>query len=178
MATVRAAQRDLKWWASFTYECSANGVSLWPAPPTRAIYTDASSTLGFGSVLSAPKGARKSFGGWWSLEERVQWQITLKELVAVRRGIAMYQDDLRGHVVRLWEDNQAVVHIISNKNLRSPALMAELCDLLQLLESLNITLLHKYIRSPLNPANEFSRLTNRDAWRLQPSVQRMLLDVV
>jgi hypothetical protein len=103
--------------------------------------------------------------------------ITLKELVTVRRGITMYQDDLRGHVVRLWEDNQAVVHIISNKNLRSPALMAELCDLLQLLESLNITLMPKYISSELNPA-EFSRLTNCDTWRLQPSVQRLLLHKV
>ncbi len=126
---------------------AANGVALWPA-----IYTDASSTLGFGAVLSAPKGACKSFGGWWSLEERVQWHITLKELVAVRRGIAMYQDDLCGHVVRLWEDNQAVVHIIRNKTSRSPVLMAELRALLQLLESLNITLMPKYICSELNPA--------------------------
>jgi len=174
----RAAQRDLQWWTTFTYDCSANGVALWPAPPTRAIYTDASSTLGFGAVLSAPKGARKSFGGWWSLEERVQWHITLKELVAVRRGIDMYRDDLRGHVVRLWEDNQAVVHIIRTKTSRSPALMAELRALLQLIDSLDITLLPKYIRSELNPADEFSRLTNRDAWRLQPSLQRRLLHKV
>jgi hypothetical protein len=56
--------------------------------------------------------------------------------------------------------------------------MAELRALLQLLESLNITLLPKYIRSELNPADEFSRLTNSDAWRLQLSVQRMLLHKV
>ena len=135
---------------------------IWPAPPTRAIYTDASSTLGFGAVLSSPKGARKSFGGWWSLEERVQWHITLKELVAVRRGIVMFQDDLRGRVVRLWEDNQAVVQIIRNKTSRSPALMSELRSLVELLEVLHITLLPRYIQSELNPADEFSRLTNRD----------------
>ena len=45
----------------------------------------------------------------------MQWHITLKELVAVRRCIVMFQDDLRGRVVRLWEDNQAVVQIIRNK---------------------------------------------------------------
>jgi hypothetical protein len=174
----RAAQRDLKWWSAFAYECPANGVALWPTPPTRAIYTDASSTIGFDAVLSAPKGARKSFGGWWSLEERVQWHITLKELVAVRRGIAMFQDDLRGRVVRLWEDNQAVVQIIRNKTSRSPALMSELRSLVALLEALHITLLPRYIRSDLNPADEFSRLTNRNAWHLQPSVQRMLLHKV
>jgi hypothetical protein len=108
----------------------------------------------------------------------VQWHITLKELVAVRRGIAMFQDDLRGRVVRLWEDNQAVVQIIRNKTSRSPALMSELRSLVELLDALHITLLPRYIRSELNPADEFSRLTNRDAWRLQPSVQRMLLHKV
>ncbi len=138
-------------------------MALWPAPPTRAIYTDESSTLGFGAVLSAPKGARKSFGGWWSLEERVQWHIALNELVAVRRCIAMFQDDLRSRVVWLWEDNQAVVQIIHNKTSRSPALMSELRSLVELLEALHITLLPRYIRSELNPADEFSRLTNRDA---------------
>ena len=90
----------------------------------------------------------------------------------------MYRDDLRGHVVRLWEDNQAVVHIIRTKTSRSPALMAELRALLQLIDSLDITLLPRYIRSELNPADEFSRLTNRDAWRLQPSLQRRLLHKV
>ena len=39
----------------------------------------------------------------------------MKELVAVRRGIATFADDLRGRVVTLWEDNQAVVFIIRNK---------------------------------------------------------------
>ncbi len=90
----------------------------------------------------------------------------------------MYRDDLRGHVVRLWEDNQAVVHIIRNKTSRSPALMAELRALLQLIDSLDITLLPKYIRSELNPADEFLRLTNSDAWRLQPPLQRRLLHKV
>jgi hypothetical protein len=75
----------------------------------------------------------------------------------------MYQDDLRGHIVRLWEDNQAVVHIIRNKTSCSlPALTSELHAFLQLLESLHITLLPKYISSELTPADEFLRLTNRD----------------
>ena len=170
----RAATRDLQWWLTFTYDAPANGVDLWPAPPTKAIYTDASSTLGYGAVLQAPFAARKSFGGWWTLPEREQWHITLKELVAVRKGVAAFADDLRGHVVRLWEDNQAVVHIIRNKTSRSPMLMAELRALLQLLETLHIRLEPRYIRSELNPADEFSRLTDRDAWSLKPHVQRML----
>lgn len=171
----RAALRDLSWWTEFAYSAPSNGVPLWPEAPTRAIYTDASSTLGFGAVLSAPAGARKAFGGWWTLPERMQWHITMKELVAVRKGVEMYADDLRGHVVRLWEDNQAVVHIIRNKTSASPVLMAELRLLLALLDSLHIILRPKYIRSELNPADEFSRLTDRDAWCLRPSLQRMLM---
>jgi hypothetical protein len=70
----------------------------------------------------------------------VQWHITLKEIVAVHSDIAVYQDDLRDSMVCLWEDNQAVVHIILNKTSRSPALMGELRGLMEVLESLNITI--------------------------------------
>lgn len=171
----RQALRDLEWWRLFTYEAAANGLPLWPESPSIAIYTDASSTLGYGAVLSAPVAARKAVGGWWTIPERVRWHITMKELVAVRKGIELFANDLRGRVVRLWEDNMAVVHIIRNKTSTSPDLMAELRRLLELLDSLQIILRPKYIRSELNPADEFSRLTDRDAWSLRPSLQRMLL---
>ena len=170
----RAALRDLEWWTSFTYDAPANGMPIWPAAPTRAIFTDASSTLGYGAVLQAPHEARKAFGGFWDLDERQQWHITLKELVAVRKGIVNFAEDLRGHVVRLWEDNQAVVHIIRNRTSRSPQLMGELRLLMEVLDELDIDLLPRYIRSELNPADEFSRLTDRDAWRLRTSTHRML----
>ena len=171
----RAALRDLQWWADFHFDCSANGVPLWPDAPTRAIYTDASSTLGYGAVLSAPQGARKTMGGYWQTDEKLLWHITMKELVAVRRGIATFADDLRGRVVTLWEDNQAVVFIIRNKTSRSPMLMAELRLLLELLDDLGIELRPRYIRSELNPADEFSRLTERDAWELHVPLRRQLL---
>jgi hypothetical protein len=200
----RAALRDLQTWADFRYDSSTNGVPIWPPPPSRAIYTDASGTIGFGTVLEeAPAAVRKPFGhlfmspnlpgnfaadaagggtqggraigGFWTPEERLLYHITLKELIAVRKGIRTYADELRGCVVRLWEDNAAVVHIIENKTSRSPALMAELRELLLLLADLKIDLRPRYIRSHLNPADFFSRLVERDAWSLRPSVQRMVL---
>jgi hypothetical protein len=131
--------------------------------------------LGYGAVLQAPLEARKAFGGFWDLDERAQWYITLNELVAVRKGVVNFADDLRGHVVqRLWEDNQAVVHIIRNRTSRSPQLMTELRSLMAVLDDLDIDLQPRYIRSELNPADEFSRLTDGDAWRLRTSTQRML----
>jgi hypothetical protein len=53
--------------------------------------------------------------------------------------------------------------------------MNELRLLMALLEQLDIRLVPRYIRSELNPADIFSRLTDRDAWTLSPSVQRMLM---
>ena len=169
----RAALRDLQWWSAFTVDSKSNGVMLWPPLITRAIYTNASSTLGYGAVSSAPQTGRKAFGGWWQGSE-LDWHITMKELVAVRKGILAFADDLRGRSVRLWEDNMAVVFIIKNRTSSSPLLMAELRVLLALLEDLDIRLVPRYIKSELNPADEFSRLTDRDAWSLRPHVQRML----
>jgi hypothetical protein len=80
--------------------------------------------------------------------------------------------------VCFYEDNQAVVTIIKNHTSSSPLLMNELRLLMTLLEQLDIRLLHRYIRSELNPADFFSRLTNRDVWTLSPSVQRMLMQRV
>jgi hypothetical protein len=171
----RATLRDLKWWVDFHYSAPANGVPLRLFPPTRAIWTDASSELGYGSILQVPQVARKEFGVWWSLPEKLQWHITMKELVAVRRGILRFANDLRGHTVCLYEDNQAVVAIIKNHTSSSPLLMNELRLLMTLLEQLDIRLLSRYIRNELNPADIFSRLTDRDAWTLSPSVQRMLM---
>ena len=78
-------------------------------------------------------------------------------------------------MVTLWEDNQAVIFIIRNKTSRSPLLMAELRLLLELLDELHIDLRPRYIRSALNPADEFSRLTERDAWELRPRLRKQLL---
>ncbi len=60
----------------------------------------------------------------------------MKELVAVRRDILLFTNDLRGHTVCLYEDNQAVVAIIKNRTSSSPLLMNELSLLMSLLEQL------------------------------------------
>ena len=62
----RAALRDLRWWTAFKYESPSNGAPIWAPTPTRAIYTDASSTIGYGCVLedvrTAPRAALKPTG--------------------------------------------------------------------------------------------------------------------
>jgi len=83
--------------------------------------------------------------------------------VSVRLGFNMYADELQGHTVRLWKDNQAVVFIIRNRTSRSPLFMVELRLLLQVLDDLSVTLVSRYIRSELNPTDQFARITDRDA---------------
>ena len=86
----------------------------------------------------------------------------MKELVAVRLGIMRFANELCGHTVCLYEDNQAVVAIIKNHTSSSPLLMNELRLLMVLLEQLDIRLVSRYIRNEFNPVDFFSRLTDRD----------------
>jgi hypothetical protein len=81
-------------------------------------------------------------------------------------GILRFADELYGHTVCLYEDNQAVVAIIKNHTSSSPLPMNELRLLMTLLEQLDIRLVSRYIRSELNPTDFCSRLTDRDAWTL------------
>ncbi len=55
----------------------------------------------FRARVQVSHASRKAFGEWWSLPEKMQWHITMKELVTVRRGILRFADDLRGHTVCL-----------------------------------------------------------------------------
>jgi hypothetical protein len=96
-------------------------------------------------------------------------------LVTVRRGILPFTNELSGHTVCLYEDNQAVVVIIKNLTSSSPLLMNELRLLMTFLEQLDIRLVPRYILNELNPADFFSRMTDRDTWTLSPSVQRILM---
>jgi hypothetical protein len=105
---------------NFHYSSSDNGVPLWPSSPTRVIWTNASSEFGYGSILKVPHVVWKSFGSWWSLPEKLQLHSTMKELVTVSRGILRFANELLGHTVCLYEDNQTVVDIIKNHTSSSP----------------------------------------------------------
>ena len=112
---------------------ATSGVLMKVVPPCElACYEEVQGT----DLAPFPKIGGKGFGGYWSKTERELLHITHKELRAVIKGIRMNADALRGHVVRLWEDNMAVVHIIRAKTSRSAVLMAELRDLLDLLREL------------------------------------------
>lgn len=97
----------------------------------------------------------------------------MKELVAVTNTLRALLSHVKGHVIRLWEDNQAVIWILTNGCSRSPEIMNELRQLWWLLAKHNIQLVPEYIPSALNPADYWSRVHDRDDWSLAPQWFRL-----
>ena len=96
--------------------------------------------------------------GFWSAAEAAL-HITWRELRAVRLFVEWYVHRLRGRRLLLFEDNQAVVAILTTLTTRSPLLMRELRLLLEVLEFDDISLRAVYIRSAENRvADYYSRL--------------------
>ena len=170
----RASLRDLQWWSTFSTAHPGNGKLIWPPPPTRAMYTDASGRTGFGSVLDVPNEARRTHGSFWTSDE-LQDIICVKELKAVKLGLLEHAPALQGHTVLLYQDNMAVVGCLKNLTSTSPAMMVELREVLSILDQFQIRFEIVYIRSHLNPADAPSRLCSADLWSLSPKMQRQLL---
>jgi hypothetical protein len=159
----RAAKRDLQWFADLPAKW--NGRSIWRSPQTALLHCDASK-LAWGGVLNQRLPAR----GFWSPAERRK-HITFLELRAVRLSIQSFADRIVGRHILLREDNQAVCAILSSYTSRSPELMRELRRLWYLLDTLDVTLLPRYIRSSDNWwADSLSRTLDRGDWRLRRSL--------
>ena len=131
------------------------GRDIWLRPDSAVGYVDAG-PRGWGGVLSRPPYPPAA--GFWTAAEAEQ-HITWRELRAVRLFVEWYVDALRGRRLLLFEDNQAVVAIVTSLTSRSPELMAELRALLEVLDVNDVALRAWYIRSAENVvADHFSRI--------------------
>jgi hypothetical protein len=163
----KEAVRDLSWFAALPTKWSSR--RIWRSPQTALLHCDASK-LAWGAVLNQHLPAR----GFWSPHERRQ-HITFLELRAVRHAVETFGTRITGRHVLLREDNQAVCAILTSLTSRSPQLMRELRRLWYLLDTMDVTLSPKYIRSEDNWwADALSRTLDRGDWRLNPSVFRQL----
>ena len=132
------------------------GRAIWLAPDSAVGHVDAG-PYGWGGQLDYQSSLPPAWG-FWSPEE-ADLHITFRELRAVRLFIEHYVDSLRGRRLLLYEDNQAVVAILTNRTTRSPLLMAELRLIVELLAEADLTLRATYIRSAANTvADYFSRI--------------------
>jgi hypothetical protein len=164
---TRQLRRDLLWWTSVPSH--NNGRSIFKPVETAYLHCD-SSSFGWGAVLNDHHEAR----GFWDPTDSKQ-HITWKELKAVRLAVLSFLPHLRGRRVLLHEDNQSVIGVLTNLTSRSPALMNELRKLWFLLDSNDVQLRTRYIRSAANIwADGLSRETDNSDWQLNPRVFRLL----
>ena len=165
-ATVRLsseARTDLNWFVALAARYAQR--PIWRSAATVTLFCDASK-LAWGAALEGALPAR----GFWRAHQRRE-HITLLETRAVRYAVEAFLDWLRGKHVRLREDNQAVVAMVTHWTSRSPALMAQLRKLWLLLDRNNITLDPAYIRSEENvAADSLSRQADSGDYRLDPVI--------
>ena len=173
----QGAVDNLLFWRNFSGKSPENLQELWPDQPSTALYTDASGTTGWGSVLEPPHEATRSSAGWWASQEVLE-MIALKELKAVRHGLHQNLDAIRGRTVKLYQDNMAVVGALRKMSSRCPALMTEIKELVPWLLEHKIRLEVVYIRSEANLADAPSRQRGLDMWSLHLPTQQELLRLV
>lgn len=161
----KQAWQDLDWFAQLEHKFSKR--NIWRSPYTSVLYCDASE-LAWGGLLNG-KPAR----GFWRPHQK-RHHITILEAKAFRFVYETFRQELKGHTIRLWEDNQAVVAILKSWTSKSPELMKELRKLRALFDEDNSSVDPHYIRSEHNPADLFTRLEDRGDWRLSPAVFRQL----
>jgi hypothetical protein len=83
--------------------------------------------------------------------------IALKDLKTRRHGLHQNVEALRGHTVKLYQDNQAVCGALRKMSSKCPALMAEIKELVPWLHKNKIRLDVVYIRSEANLADAHHR---------------------
>eukprot|EP00873_Tetraselmis_striata_P005720 jgi/Tetstr1/425984/TSEL_016333.t1 len=157
---TRQLERDLQWWVGVPTQ--HNGRPINRPVETGYLHVD-SSSYGWGAVLNEHHEAR-----FWYDDDR-NAHITLKELKAVRLAIESFLPMLQNRHIRLHEDNQAIVGVLTNLTSRSPRLMAELRKTWYLMDTHGITLSVRYIRSAANIwADRLSREVDCDDWQFNP----------
>eukprot|EP00873_Tetraselmis_striata_P040431 jgi/Tetstr1/460695/TSEL_000551.t1 len=119
-----------------------------------------SSGYGWGAVLNETTETR----GFWYEGDR-ELHTTYKELTVVRYSVLTFLSELRGRHVLLHEDNMGVVHVLANLTSRSPLLMTELRKLWFILDSNDISIRARYIKTTANiKADRLSREIAYDDW--------------
>ncbi|KAK3241861.1 hypothetical protein CYMTET_48407 [Cymbomonas tetramitiformis] len=158
---TRQAFGDLEWWKRLRDACKWNGRKIWRCPTRAKLHTDAS-LMAWGGVLNLKQEAR----GVWEDDLR-HLHITHLELEAVFKTVQAFLRELRGKVVRLYYNNQAVVAMLAHFTIRNPDLMRRMRRLWTLLDLNDIELQARYIRSEANEwADRLSRDTDVDDWKL------------
>jgi hypothetical protein len=163
VALDRRVLRDLQWYVDLPARWRER--AIWRSASTALLHTDASKK-GWGAVLNQRRQAR----GFWRGHQQSE-HINVQELRAVRYAVDSFLPQLRGRSVLLREDNQVVCALIERWTTRSGALMVQLEKLWWTLDSNDIEMRVRYIRSEDNAqADALSRVDPEDEWTVDRQV--------
>jgi hypothetical protein len=137
-------RRDLEWWR--TVPTQNTGRSIYKPIETAYLHAD-SSNYGWGAVLNDDPNFQAR--GFWNTSDRLQ-HITWKELRGVRHAIESFLPQLKGRHVLLHEDNTAVVATLTKLATWSRVMMTEVHRKWYLLDTNDIHIRPRYIRSAAN----------------------------
>jgi hypothetical protein len=156
-------RRVLEWWR--TVPDQNNGRSIYKPLETAYLHADFSD-YGWGAVLYDDSNYQAR--GFWSDADRLQ-HITWNELRAVRHAIESFLPQLKGRHVLLHEDSTTVVAALNKLTSRSTVMMTELRRLWFLLDTNDIHIRPRYIRSGANIcADTLSRELDTENLQLNP----------
>jgi hypothetical protein len=156
-------RHDIEWWR--TVPTHNNGRSIYTPIETAYLHAD-SIDYGWGTVLNDDPNCQAR--GLCCAPDRLQ-HITWKELRAVRHAVESFLPHFQGRHVIIYEYNTAVVATLTKLTTRSPIMMTELRRLWYLLDTNDIHIRPRYIRSATNIwADNLSRELDTEEWQLSP----------
>jgi hypothetical protein len=142
-----------------------NGRSIYKPIETAYLYAD-SGDYGWGAVLN--DDSNYPARDFWSATDRLQ-HITWKEIRAVRHVVELFLPQLKGRHALLHEDNTTLVAALTKLTSWTPVMTTELRRLWYLLDTNDIYIRPRYIRSPANVcADTLSRELDTKDCQLNP----------
>lgn len=175
--------RDLRFWRQLA-DAPQEGRLMLPAEPEAALHTDAAD-MGFGGTLNLHDLSAGAPGMWsdqgcWNWRARSR-SIQLRELKAIRMTLTRRLGERleRSEIgnVKLWCDNQAVVHIVNSLVSASTELMHELRKLKLILDKLGVHIRAEWLPSAMNRyADALSRRFPSSDLKIRQQLTRSIAD--
>ena len=147
---------DLEMWQEFLE--SYNGASFfieenWVEASKLHLFTDASSTLGFGLIL----GSSWVYDSW--PEELPELCISVLEMYPIALALLLFSEVLKGKSIIIHTDNEALVHVFNNKSSKDSHILSMLHRIILVGLQYNIRIRAVHIPGYLNThADALSRL--------------------
>ena len=147
---------DLEMWQEFLE--SYNGASFfieenWVEASKLHLFTDASSTLGFGLIL----GSSWVYDSW--PEELPELCILVLEMYPIALALLLFSEVLKGKSIIIHTDNEALVHVFNNKTSKDTHILSMLRRIILVGLQYNIRIRAVHIPGYLNThADALSRL--------------------